>query len=868
MILVVSLVACNKKPDDPTPPPEPPPGPTALTTSDYFETLWATSASIGKEEIAETDDIALGFGVELALGTKELLQGYAVHTIDIGLDVQAVVGRTKSTTNNTALKVRIYDPTDTQNAEIATMYLFANDLDNVYFDFAGKNIKVNHGFATYIWEILKAQGVKVNNSVWEKIVNDNNAFNTGAISDLLDSKFIGTGSNKKSINYYVNTIVGDFGDDWTVSKLLGGILNMAGLDKTKITGMLQGDKTVEGIVNLILPALGISSIDSLFTGNKLDIYPLLTGALGEALFGGGENAAVPPTSVTNGNVTSYNVTIDGSLLGMVLNMSAVGMSELAQMLGSGGINLGFSASDNKIKDFTLGATLTGLKTTIDNPSGAGKIDVVPELSIKINKLRVNKADTTNIVTTKVAKNQYKEQLDIHEQFSVEVKGTDKGIEIINAIDDPQNPAKKKSLFINGKIEFDVQGQVDLSTLLKPSDATVKNKTLLNARVTYYDYTKTPNTKLDLIEGSYANGKFAVKFADAIEMEKEDGSGTEWVQGYYYDCGENFDLVAWIRGLLKDAIYGNPGVTVTPAQGSAQADGEQEPTFAEKLNSALATVKKVFGIALNMVDTTDNVLSVGTNSVLGSVITFQNALVSKKADKWALQDRYQEIIHTLVDVNLDTNAPATVDACIDNIVTKVMELFDKMFPADGQKPATPIDYKAEFKALWTNVQTSVIKMVYLYGKDIRLDGVEYKDNPVIADYEQYKRPDHKDTDRPAPNANYTVDDIHYIDNIIAVLNTGVTVSGDLKAGIHASVVLKIAGVTITASNVIDVLDVAESAYKDIYALNKTAIDDPAKTGATKETATWKAITFEKNTPSQGGSTTGESTTGGQDTQPQA
>ena len=138
VVLVFSLVACNKDngPKDGTPVRE--------TSAEYFTALWNSTSSIGADTIANNADLAIGFGVEISIDTFNEVLNEVHQQIDLGLDVQAVVGRTEATAGNTAVKIRLYDPTDANHQEILTLYAFANDIDNIYIDFAGNNVKLTN----------------------------------------------------------------------------------------------------------------------------------------------------------------------------------------------------------------------------------------------------------------------------------------------------------------------------------------------------------------------------------------------------------------------------------------------------------------------------------------------------------------------------------------------------------------------------------------------------------------------------------------------------------------------------------------------------------------------------------------------------
>ncbi|MDE6302918.1 MAG: hypothetical protein K2M36_04970, partial [Clostridia bacterium] len=98
VLLIGSRLACNGDKgavDDGT-----------FTTAKYFDKLWELTSDIGSGAIAEDDDLALHFGVVLDLSTVNTRSKQKYDNVSLGVDVQAVVGRTEETApEKTALKV-------------------------------------------------------------------------------------------------------------------------------------------------------------------------------------------------------------------------------------------------------------------------------------------------------------------------------------------------------------------------------------------------------------------------------------------------------------------------------------------------------------------------------------------------------------------------------------------------------------------------------------------------------------------------------------------------------------------------------------------------------------------------------------------
>lgn len=828
MIMVISLVACNKdNDDDNNNNNNNENNNTELTAAgEYFDTLWKVAAPIGQQEIAAADDIALAFGAEISLDTK---RGgtISVHKVDLGIDVQAVVGRTKSTTNNTSIKLRLYDPTDTENDEIFTLYAFANDLDNLYIDFGGKNIKIPHGMVSHIWQVLRESPKTNMDAVWKEIINGNEVFNTSTIADLLAAKFIGktkveegtpqadtetTPTEKKSINDIINIFVGDFNENWTPSNLISGILDT--LDVNVIEMLSNLGAIGEGIKGM----LGLNSWDELLTNGKFDVYQILTGEMAEILVGSGKDA---PTKSTEGNVTTHTAKLGivGALLPLAGGLLPQSIKPIIDAIGNGVPELIYTESNGKIQDFTIKLVLAGLESKI--PISVGDVEVkaiiTPELSVKINKLRISKADTTNVVDTKVARNLYSDKIAINERFEIAVDGPQNGI-VINPIDGIMTSDAP----LKGSIVLDVKGTVDL---VNPAES---NESAVNVSVKRYWAGNEDGT--DAITGSYYQGKIAVKFAEAIDINGE------MVQGYYYDLdtqNAKFDLVALVKDQVAEFIYTNikgvdrPVEGNNPGEGGNQGNnpgeggtGTAQAGAADILTKVLDTINKAFGTAIQMVNTDNNKLTVSTSNILKTIIDFKKAInpAGKGETEWTEENRQIAIVKTMLNVEAGYDT-------VENCLNKAKTAFENFMSVWSNNTSTAEDKKTATDTLVGEVKKVAVGLVYIVGSKVCFDGVKY-DNLVEADYSKYEI------------ANITEQQMQYINNILAVLAAGITVSGDLQNGINASIVGKIADVTITISNKVSVIDVTNGMFIDVYGQNKAAIEKDPTT--INPGAIWKSL----------------------------
>ena len=146
LVLVFALVACGNKDDNKggntggggggqtTPEND------VTNVKNYFNTLWEKSTGIGGEKIGETDDLKVSLGLTVALDFADS-NGSVKDSIDLGILLDVVLDRSsKDSSTNTAIKAKFYDPTSGENW--FTAYYFFNDVDNIYIDYAGHNVKI------------------------------------------------------------------------------------------------------------------------------------------------------------------------------------------------------------------------------------------------------------------------------------------------------------------------------------------------------------------------------------------------------------------------------------------------------------------------------------------------------------------------------------------------------------------------------------------------------------------------------------------------------------------------------------------------------------------------------------------------------
>ncbi|MDE6061079.1 MAG: hypothetical protein K2G31_06395, partial [Clostridia bacterium] len=292
LLLVVTLVACDKPSNEddkkPVKPPEgedqvetPNPS-TGLTTAQYFNQLWTLTSEIGSEEVKGDDDIALEFGLEFAINTRNSATSALYQQIDLGFDIQAVIGRTVKTADNTSLKVKLYDPSDKEHTEILSLYLLARDLDNLYIDFGGKQIVLPHNLVSTVW-----------NEVMEK---------KGSLSEQIPAALGKELFKDMSANDIINGVTSSFGEGWNLNALVTSIASTFGLNLKEMLGEF------ESMISTLL--LGGQS---LFDKNgNIDLLTVLTS---ETL----ETAFKAQSSTANGE-TTYKATLENGFVGMIVGL--------------------------------------------------------------------------------------------------------------------------------------------------------------------------------------------------------------------------------------------------------------------------------------------------------------------------------------------------------------------------------------------------------------------------------------------------------------------------------------------------------------------------------------------------------------------
>ena len=353
LVLVFALVACNDKGNDnPTPTPEPDNQDKNDTTNvkAFFNTLWEQSTEIGGQEIAETDDLKVSLGLTVKLDFVGSTDGQVKDSVDVGVLLDLVLDRSsgKDNSTNTAIKAKIYDPSAEENWFTAYYFFNEEDVDNVYIDYAGQNVKIPFSYL-------------------------NDTYNKSFYNFIFNEKVIGkddTDPTKgKSIAEIITALTANMGKNWDLNTLVGDVMSVFNVSDDLI-----------GTIGSTLQSIGIEgAIDE---QGKLNIKNILTNETVAAFF---DNSVTG--SKTVGDVTTYTTQLDSgtiSMIGSALGSSLpAGFSDLLDELE---LFLEFTTKNNKIDTFTIKAGIHALEG-----ENADDGNVYPFGAITVTDLKFAKA---------------------------------------------------------------------------------------------------------------------------------------------------------------------------------------------------------------------------------------------------------------------------------------------------------------------------------------------------------------------------------------------------------------------------------------------------------------------------------------------
>lgn len=615
LVLVFALVACGNKDDNKG-------GggggggqttPTKDTTNvkNYFNTLWEKSTGIGGEAIGENDlKVSLDLAVALDLVDGS---GKGYDTLDLGIALELVLDRSSGTdkSTNTALKAKIYDPSNGENW--FTAYYFFNDVDNIYIDYAGQNVKIPFSYL-------------------------NDTYNKSFYNFIFNDKIV----KGKSIAEVVTALTKNMGSKWDLNVLIGDVMKVFNVDVAKFKD------TISGVLG-ILPDFNVD--DAFDAQGNLNIKNILTNETVAGLFANDET-----TTVTEGNVTTYTTKLASSTLDLVLtllgNSLPTGVSDLLEGLD---LTLQFTTKNDAIDSFTIKVGLPAL----EGEKGL-QTYVHPVVAITINELDFAKAREGEIENAMAVKrDNYTTEAVIDAEVAVDLKGItlnalafDKEgyarFSKVNEAIKKADPTIKKGLeeiVLDGNLALSLSGKLDLKNKENNGTAakaalTYKGVNIVEASfnggtlaVTVNQEAKIGEVKIldtlvrlfgdyayDFVKTKFFNGNaddaalkaFVAKFF-SCDLTKElakdpqervitinpDFKGAAW---------KNIDIVDGFQKLVKKIIDKATGKTAS----TQAAETVKKPVY-------LTLVVDTFKSALKYIDTKNNTLTIKTTENIGKAV---------------------------------------------------------------------------------------------------------------------------------------------------------------------------------------------------------------------------------------------------------
>lgn len=502
LVLVFSLVACGDKGNDnPTPNPTPTPTPTKDTTNvkNYFNTLWEQSTGIGDEAIGENDDLKVSLGLTVKLDFVDSKDGSVQDSVDVGILLDLVLDRSsgKDKSTNTAIKAKIYDPSASENW--FTAYYFFNDVENIYIDYAGQNVKIPFSYF-------------------------NNTYNKSFYNFIYNDKIV----KGKSIAEVVTALTANMGKTWDLNTLVGDVMRVFGIKVDDLKDSIGG----------VFEMLGLSVDEAFDAQGNLNIKNILTN---ETVAGFFVNDVTGST--TANGVTTYTTQLDPEVLGLLDMLGSSLPAGLTDLLDGVELYLEFTTKNNAIDTFTIRAGLPAL----EGENAAGK-DVYPVVAITITDLNFAKATEGEIQKSMaVERTQYTDQVVLDAAVAIDLKGItldatkfDKyGYNRFSNVNTAIGGGLE-NIKLDGTLALTLNGKLDLK------DAE-NNGTVAAAALTYK--AAGAESAVDIVKASFKNGNLAltvnqeakvgnVKIADALVRLFGDYAYT-WIRDTFFkDAPEN------------------------------------------------------------------------------------------------------------------------------------------------------------------------------------------------------------------------------------------------------------------------------------------------------------------------------------------
>lgn len=501
LVLVFALVACGNKDDNKggntggggggqtTPAND------VTNVKNYFNTLWEKSTGIGGEAIGEKDDLKVSLDLAVALDLVDG-NGQGYDTLDLGIALELVLDRSSGTdkSTNTAIKAKFYDPSNGENW--FTAYYFFNDVDNIYIDYAGQNVKIPFSYL-------------------------NDTYNKNFYNFIFNDKPV----KEKSIAEVVTALTKNMGSSWDLNVLIGDVMKVFDVDVAKFKD------TISGVLGMLD---GFNVDDAFDAQGNLNIKSILTNDMIAGFFANDET-----TTVTKGDVTTYTTKLASSTLDMLLSLFGDSLpAGLMDVIKGLDLTLQFTTKNDAIDSFTIKVGLPALEGENANVN-----NVYPVVAITINELDFAKASKGEIENSMaVERDNYTTEAVIDAEVAIDLKGI-----TLNALAfDKEGYARFSkvntaigggldNLVLDGNLALSLSGKLDLKNK-------ENNGTVAKAALTYKG--------VNIVEASFKDGTLAVKVNQ--EAKIGDVKILDTLVRLFGDYAYSFVKTTFFKGNAEDA----------------------------------------------------------------------------------------------------------------------------------------------------------------------------------------------------------------------------------------------------------------------------------------------------------------------------
>lgn len=500
LVLVFALVACGNKDDNKggntggggggqtTPAND------VTNVKNYFNTLWEKSTGIGGEAIGEKDDLKVSLDLAVALDLVDG-NGQGYETLDLGIALELVLDRSSGTdqSTNTAIKAKFYDPSNGENW--FTAYYFFNDVDNIYIDYAGQNVKIPFSYL-------------------------NDTYNKNFYNFIFNDKPV----KGKSIAEVVTALTKNMGSSWDLNVLIGDVMKVFDVDVAKFKD------TISGVLGMLD---GFNVDDAFDAQGNLNIKSILTNDMIAGFFANDET-----TTVTKGDVTTYTTKLASSTLDMLSLFGDSLPAGLMDVIEGLDLTLQFTTKNDAIDSFTIKVGLPALEGENANVN-----NVYPVVAITINELDFAKASKGEIENSMaVERDNYTTEAVIDAEVAIDLKGI-----TLNALAfDKEGYARFSkvntaigggldNLVLDGNLALSLSGKLDLKNK-------ENNGTVAKAALTYKG--------VNIVEASFKDGTLAVKVNQ--EAKIGDVKILDTLVRLFGDYAYSFVKTTFFKGNAEDA----------------------------------------------------------------------------------------------------------------------------------------------------------------------------------------------------------------------------------------------------------------------------------------------------------------------------